>query len=328
MPVNSGVWGHAMGRRTVLQSLVSCTLAPLTMGQVLAADEASKAIAVVFPDIGEPFRGMFTSIISGVEERVRGRVFNLPVGASTLSSDVMGELRRRDIQGVIALGRQGLKIATGLDAQLSVVAAGVLSVPEVDAQNFPVFSLAPDPALLFARLRVLSPQSRRVLVIHDPRQNDWLMRLARDAARASGIELQAWEAEDLRTATRLYQEALALADGRRDALWLPQDSTTVEDSAVLPLVLRESWRLSLPVFSSGLAPVKRGVLFALYPNHPAMGRALASALLTQLSGGGAPGRGVQPLRDVLLAVNTRTASHLGVKLSASSLHFNLAFPEP
>lgn len=304
----------------------------------MSSEEAAKAIAVVFPDIGEPYRSMFTAIIAGVEDRLRRRVLSLPVGGGSAAPDVLAELRQRDIQGVIALGRQGLKLASGLDRQLTVVAAGVLSVPESDAQSFPVHSLAPDPGLLFARLRALMPQGRRIMVVYDPKQNGWLMRLARDAARANGFELLTWEVDDLRAAVKAYQEVMGSADSKRDALWLPQDSTTVEDSAVLPLVLRESWEQNLAVFSSSLAHVKRGALFALYPNNRDMGKALAAAMLGQMgqptplgpgsASSGPAGKGMQPLRDVLLAVNTRTAAHLGMNLGGSSLRFSLAFPEP
>lgn len=304
----------------------------------MSSEEAAKAIAVVFPDIGEPYRSMFTAIIAGIEDRLKQRVFSLPVGAGSAVPDVQGELRQREIQGVIALGRQGLKLASGLDRQFSTLAAGVLSVPEFDAQTFPVYSLAPDPGLLFARLRALMPQGKRIMVVYDPRQNAWLIRLAREAARAHGFDLQIWEVEDLRSAVKAYQEAMGAADVKRDALWLPQDTTTVEDSAVLPLVLREAWSQNLTVFSSSLAHVKRGALFALYPNNHDMGRALATAMLGQMAqpggsgaGGGAAGaggKGMQALREVLLAVNTRTAGHLGLNLGGTSLRFSLAFPEP
>jgi putative ABC transport system substrate-binding protein len=306
----------------------------------MSSEEAAKAIAVVFPDIGEPYRGMFSAIIAGVEDRLKRRVLSLPVSGGSAVPDLLAELRQRDVQGVIALGRQGLKLASGLERQFNVLAAGVLSVPEAESQGFPIYSLAPEPGLLFGRLRALMPQGRRIMTVCDPRQNAWLMRLARDAARAHGFEFQSWEVDDLRGAVKAYQDALGAADAKRDALWLPQDTTTVEDSAVLPLVLRESWERNLTVFSSSLAHVKRGALFALYPNNHDMGRALATAMLAQLAQSGAGGasavagvagpnnRGMQPLRDLLLAVNTRTASHLGLNLGASSLRFSMSFPEP
>jgi putative ABC transport system substrate-binding protein len=180
---------------------------------------------------------------------------------------------------------------------------------------------------LFARLKQLVPTIRRVNVVHDPRQNAWLIRLARDAARAQGLELAAHEATDLQGALRLYGQVLTSADPRREALWLVQDSTTVEDSAVLPLALKEAWSRNLAVFSSNVAHVKRGALFSLYPDNVELGRTLAAAA-QRLVAGNKQAEGVLPLRDVRAAVNTRTAAHLGLDISASLSAFDLVFPEP
>lgn len=312
-----------------LRKVILGVAALLLAGPAISApDEASRAIAVIYPEIGEPYRSVFTTIIEGIEDRARGRVTSYSTNAASNPQELSSELRRRDIKAVIALGRNGLRMASPLDKQISVVAGGVLSVPEAEAQGLTVHSLAPDPALLFSRLKLLVPGARRVVVVYDPRQNAWLIRLAAEAAKAQGLELLALEALDLKTAIRQYQETLANAQTRRDVLWLPQDSTTVEESAVLPLVLREAWNQNLAVFSSSVAHVKRGALFSLYPNNFELGRTLGHWALTAASNGPGVARGVQPLRDVLMAVNTRTASHLGINLGATSLRFHLVFPEP
>ena len=38
--------------------------------------------------------------------------------------------------------------------------------------------------------------------------------------------------------------------------------------------------------------------------------------------------GVSPLKEVLLAVNTRTASHLGINVDTRRLRVEMVFPEP
>jgi putative ABC transport system substrate-binding protein len=298
-------------------------------GMALAAEEVAgpSSLAVVYPDIGEPYRSVFASIIDGIEERTRGKIASFAIAMGGNPPALSDELKRRDIRAVIALGRGGLKVASNLDRQINVVAGGVLSVPEAEAQGMLVQSLAPDPTLLFARLKSFVPSARRVIVVFDPRQNAWLIRLARDAAKAQGMELLLLEAEDLKTAVRRYQEALGAVNPKRDVLWLPQDTTTVEESTVLPLVLREAWNQNLVVFSSNVAHVKRGALFSLYPDNAEMGRYLASAALGSLQVGAQPVHGIQALRQVLTAVNTRTAEHLGVDLRGSSQRIQLVFPE-
>ncbi|HEX6734350.1 MAG TPA: ABC transporter substrate binding protein [Azonexus sp.] len=284
-------------------------------------------IAVLYPDIGEPYRSVFSKIIEGIEENAETRITTYAVGSNFNAEAISGELKRRDIRVVIALGRNGLRAASALDKDIGVVAGGVVSVPDGDERSGAILSLAPDPALLFAKLKSLSPKSQRIHVVFDPRQNGWLIKLAREAARAQGFELLAQEAGDLKSGLAIYQSIFASADPRRDALWLPQDSATVDDSLVLPLVLQESWARSIPVFSSNVSHVKRGALFALYPDNVELGRNLAASAVGLASGNPAV-RGVLPLRNVLTAFNTRTAGHLGLAPSPlQQRSFSLLFPE-
>lgn len=284
-------------------------------------------IAVIYPDIGEPYRSVFSKIIEGIEEKARTRVVSYPVGAQLDALALMSELRRQDIRVVIALGRNGLRAATALDRNIGIIAGGIIYAPDAPTRDMAVHSLAPDPHLLFARLKAMMPAVRRVFVVYDARQNAWLIRLAQEAAKMHGLELSAIDAPDLKAATRHYQDIFSLADARKDALWLPQDSTTVEESSVLPMILQESWSRGVAVFSSSVGHVRRGALFALYPNNVELGRNLASTALSHLATSPLGSRGVTPLKEVLVAVNVRTASHLGLMIGAKPMGIDLVFPE-
>lgn len=315
------------GSGNVVSQLLSSTGMPGFRLHLAAAGGNVAPIAVLYPDIGEPYRSIFAKIIEGIEDKTRHKVVSYAVGSNFNVQDLSSELKRQDIRVVIALGRNGLKVAGQLDKDIGIIVGGVITASDSDARGGAVLSLAPDPALLFARLKAVSPKTRRVFVVYDPRQNGWLVKLAREAAHDQGIELVAQEAGDLKSALVFYQNFFAGADVRRDALWLPQDSATVDDSTVLPLVLQESWSKGVPVFSSNVSHVRRGALFALYPNNIELGRNLAASALGVVSGG-PMGRGILPLRDVLTAFNTRTASHLGLNLSvAQQQGFDLLFPE-
>lgn len=287
--------------------------------------QGTAAIAVIYPEMAEPYRSVFAQIINGIEDKARGRVSNIAVGPNVNIEEINDSLRRQDARVVIALGRQGLKVASALDRGIGVVVGGVLTAPQGEGRDLQVNSLSPDPALLFSRLKKMRPGIRRIFTVYDPRQNTWMIRLAHNAARSLGLELATYEAQDLRTAMMAYQEILASADGARDALWLPQDSTTVEDGSVLPLVLKESWNRNLAVFSSSFGHVRRGVLFSLYPDNVELGRQLAGSALGMLSSG-ATGGGILPLREVLMAVNLRTAKHLEIDVGDPQ-KFDMVFPE-
>ncbi len=295
-------------------------------GEAQRRQHSAESIAILFPDIGEPYRKVFADIVDGIDEQAHMRVRSYRIGANQDPAELTATLKHNGTRVVIALGRQGLNAAATVDPAMGVVIGGVVSVP--DAERQVGICLTPDPALLFAQLRSLLPTAKRVIVIYNPQQNDWLIRLAREAARGAGLELAAFEARDLAGAARLYETLLAGADAHRDALWLPQDSTTVDETTILPLVLREAWNRSVPIFSSSVLHVKKGALFALYPNNVELGRNLAS-LAIGMASGELPRKGVSPLREVYAALNLRTASHIGLSLGARQQRgFDFLFPEP
>lgn len=291
-----------------------------------AAPKDQGAIAVIYPEIGEPYRSIFAQIIEGIEDKARGHVVNLAIGPNVDTGELNELLRRQDTKVVIALGRQGMKAAVALNRNLSIVVGGVLTVSESEPRSLHMNSLSPDPVLLFSRLKGMMPGVKRVFVVYDPRQNAWMMRLAKVAARGQGMELVAYEAQDLRGAMRAYQEIFANADNNLDALWLPQDSTTVEESSALPLVLQESWKRNLAVFSSSFGHVKRGVLFSMYPDNVGLGRHLAGVALNILASGEGGGGSISPLRDVQIAINLRAAKHLDIEIDPEQ-KFDTKFPE-
>jgi putative ABC transport system substrate-binding protein len=309
-----------------LLALLMCAASVWALPPVAVSNPVA-GIAVVYPDVAEPYRSVFAQIIRGIEEKARGRVVVVAVGAEANAAELNDSLRRQGIKVVIALGRQGMKAASLLDRNIGVVVGGVLAVPNNEVRNMQVNILSPDPALLFSRLKGMMPKVRRVFVVYDPRQNEWMIRLAKNAARTHGMELEAYEAQDLRSAMRAYQDIFASVDRRQDALWLPQDSTTVEESTVLPLVLQESWARNLAVFSSNSTHVRRGALFSLYPDNVELGRRLTVSALALLASGAGDAAGMAPLREVLIAVNLRTAKHLGIDADHAQ-GFDMTFPEP
>lgn len=311
-------------RRALLRQALGGALV-LGGGATVAADPG-RSIVVVFPELGEPFRQVFAAIIEGIEDRLGGVVNSLAVPNNANPAQVAEDVRKREAKVLIGLGRGGMRVATALADELAVLVGCVVSVQESEARSFPVHTLAPDPALLLARLKRLKPGARRVHLVYDPKLNAWLARLAREAARAEGLELLAQEVASQSEALRAYSQLLAAADPVRDALWLPQDPTTVDDGSVLPLVLREGWNRNIAVFSSHLAHVKRGALFSLYPDNHELGRTLAASAQRLASGPRAGMAGVQPLRQTRAAINIRTAAHLGIDAGAAPAGFDLVYP--
>ena len=307
---------------------------PVTLAQLedqlrrpeLQASLGKGAIAVVYPNVDEPFRSAFIAMIQGIEDRIKLKVRSYPVDPKLDTAELNAALKRGGTKVVIALGRQGLNATAGLDREISVLAGGVLLLSEAD--NVMGISLTPDPAMLFSRLRVLLPELRRVIVVYNPQKSEWLVKLAREAAKAQGLELSAHVAGDLAGAAKLYSQLIGAADSRHDAVWLPHDSTTVEESTILPLVLRESWNSNVPLFSSNVLHVKKGALFAMVPDNVELGRTLAASAMGMMAGE-VRRRTLLPLRELQTAINLRTASHIGLKLGAlQQRSFDFVYPQP
>ncbi|MCG2584638.1 ABC transporter substrate-binding protein [Massilia sp. TS11] len=310
-------------------------LRPMTLAQLedqlrrpdVQASLSKGTIAVLFPNVAEPYRSAYLTMIQGIEERTHTHVRSYPVDARMDTSDLRNELKRNNTRVVIALGRQGIQSANGLDRDIQVLVGGALLLSGDDV-NATGISLTPDPAVLFQRLKSLLPEVRRVHVVYDPRKSDWLLRVAREAARAQGLELNAVQASDLASAAHHYSALFAQADARRDAVWLPHDTTTVEESTLLPLILRESWNSNIPVFSSNILHAKKGVLFAMTPNNLELGKTLAASAMGMIAGD-VRKKGVQPLRELHAAINLRTASHMGLSIGYQQQRtFDFVYPEP
>ena len=233
---------------------------------VFAQTSRKENLAVLYPEIGEPFRAVFAKILEGIDDKLQMRTYKLAVPGNTDLSTMVADLRRSDLKVVIALGRAGMRLASALEQGVDVVAGGIISPTETEVRDASILCLTPDPSLLLQHLKILLPSVKRVNVAYSMQHSAWLMRFAQDAAKQIGLDLRVQEVGDLRKALRYYQDFFAQATSQ-DALWLLQDPLAVDDSSVLPLVLQESWDKNLPLFSSNVAHVRRGALFSLYPDN-------------------------------------------------------------
>jgi hypothetical protein len=150
-------------RRTdnLLVCLLLAMLLALAAAPSWAAQKDQGAIAVIYPEIGEPYRSIFAQIIEGIEDKTRGRVINLAIGPNVDTGELNELLRRQDARVVIALGRQGMKAAVTLNrSNLSIVVGGVLMYPLSMARQVMRFyseyeAAAPDELYLSCAIAVV-----------------------------------------------------------------------------------------------------------------------------------------------------------------------------
>jgi len=314
--------GGALYRRLFVLFAMSAWLA-------CGADGAGTlSVAVVFPDVREPYRGVFLQIVHGMEKEL-----GQPVPQYLLSdqqdstTSLIARMKADHVDVVVTLGRAGFVAAKPISEALPVVFGAVLLSPGQDSQGLSGISLVPDPEVVFARLKELVPEAREVTVIYDSNQRTTEIAQAKDAARTQGVTLHALPVADLRQSAATYQDVLRDFKGSSSTIWLRQDNAVMDEQALLPEVLRKSWDERFVVFSSSLDHVKKGALFSLYPDNFSLGRSLAVMARSRAPGLSQPNATIEPLRDVLIAVNLRTAEHLGLSFDSDTRRkFGLTFP--
>jgi putative ABC transport system substrate-binding protein len=278
-------------------------------------------VAVLYPNLTGSYRQIFDNIIEGIQKTPGVTVLSQAVPNNPDPNAVGAWLARERADAVIALGQRGYELAKKLPTARPIVVGAALFSPN----GVSGISLAANPAQFFQRLGTLTPPVERVFVVYSERNSGWLIPLAVQAAERYGIELVALPAEDMRGAVRHYHNILQEVRDLRDAIWLPLDNVA-PDKTILPLVLEAAWKKRLVVFSNNPSHVQKGALFSLFPDHHAMGRRLAEMALQRI-GSEDFSPGVVPLDELKVAVNLRTASHLGMLYAPGVRRsFALVFP--
>jgi putative ABC transport system substrate-binding protein len=296
----------------------------IVYGQPVSADDV--VVGVLYPDIREPYRAVFLSIIAGIKGEMKGPVKTYEIKKNHDPTALLAELEDDHVELVIALGKRGLKAARKFPKHFDILIGAVLATPDTNGTVKAGITLTPDPDVMFRRLKALAPEVQHVVVIYNPERSDWLIDRAQKAASQQGLTLEALAARDLKEAAPLYRDVIDAADPSY-AVWLPQDRSTVDKSTILPMILEAAWNKRFVVFSSSLAHVSKGALFSLYPDNTAMGRSLAMLATGSIQNRGEGKARIVPLRDLQTAVNLRTAKRLGLRINgAQARRFGLVFP--
>lgn len=287
----------------------------------LAQEAARPRVAVIYPQVREPYRTVFRSITEGVAAS-SGYAEVHEVAADADVSALEHRLAAQPLDAVILLGKRGLELSRKMEIDTRRIVAAVFAQPEEITAGVLAISLTPDPGLLFAKLRELAPAVKRIHVIHGSDANDWLIARAQHDANKAGYELVAQRVDNIRDGANAYRELLSRMRSPQDALWLLQASPFLDEASVLQMVLRAAWDNNFVVFSSNPSHVPKGALFALFSNDVALGHHLAAE-----AGAPVPSESrLQPLEQLSTAINMRTADHLGLGLGAHKSRFDMVFP--
>ena len=293
---------------------------------VIPTFAAAPSVAVIYPEIRAPFNKIFTDMADGVEDQVNGRTVRYLLKKDYSQQELDKWLSDNNIKVCVALGVRGENATSDISRNIPVILGGVLT-PNTTSKHRTAISLAPSPSRLLGKLKQLNPNVKNVIVVYNPSKTEWLIREAQSVAAQHNIELVVYQTNSLSESARIYKKIFKRSDIKNSAIWLPPDPTSVDNRAILSYILEQSWKKNTVVFSSRLAHVNKGVLFAMYPDNLKLGRTLGRAALEELNGNSLTAKYVVSLEDLQTAFNKRTAEHLGIKFTSSDLrNYDAVFP--
>ncbi|MFK5894700.1 MAG: ABC transporter substrate binding protein [Pseudomonadota bacterium] len=308
------------GLKRVIQWMVNLSLIISSIISVQLVHAETVNLAVLYPQASGSYSKVFKNILAGIEEFEDIHIVTRAVTKNTRAEDVDNWLKENQIQTVLALGQLSYSISKNSKSGLPLTIGALVTSPNGHAG----ISMDGSPEVFFHHLLNLAPDVKRVHVVYSEKNTGWLIEIAELAAEKRNLELVSYKVENLKQGIKYYNHILISAESNTDAIWIPLDRV-VPDKAILPKVLQAAWKNNIVTFSNNPIHAKKGTLFALFPDHRLMGKKLASIAVEQISSKGE--NKLFPTSDLKLAINKRTASHLGLSFSKSKLRqFDVVFP--
>lgn len=305
---------------TCLVLILACLITPLlARGDPLPAPK----VCVLYPDVGEPYARITEEILNGIAERVsvsQPCTLALPEQADTHAAKTW--LSGRSPKVVITLGRLATHVLETSGARLPYV-IGALDISPDTRPEASGISLAVDPAVMFDHLKKIAPRIKRVFLVFEPAHDRWLLERAKEEASARGLELRAEPAANVLEGAERYGHFVQIAEPHTDAIWLTLNNAIIDDQSLVPYLIEKAWYRKIIIVSNTLEHARWGVLFATYPNNRALGHRLAEMALELAEHPEHP-LGIDPLRDIRIAPNTRIMNHLGLP-AGSTNHFEIRY---
>lgn len=300
-----------------MRSIITILLLCFPISQTLSA-----SLLVVYPEAPEPYREAFEQMASGIA-RTTGALLQQKAITATTSREEFGSwlIEGRD-KTVVLLGQKALSFYEKSEQnRRDVFLSGVNALP--GQIPLPGISLSVDPAIYLQTLHELLPDVRHVVMYYNIREEPWLVPVRKAAADAR-IDIEAIGVADAFDLIRRLGTTFETLDPKTTALWFGNNTIALNGELIYPYVLEQAWDRRIAVFSDTIAHVKLGFLFALYPDYAMIGAELG-AMIRQ----GATPATLQFSRAGQLALNARTARHLGIVPSDALIRrAKPLFPEP
>ena len=305
-----------MRKRNLLKKIFLVIVMAFTTlaGDVLSA-KANYHIAVLYPDVRRPFNTFFENITEGIKLSQQNNITIRPVPKSENAESMSSWLQDTKPDAVILLGTEFKQFNKELNGPFKLIYGASFFSRNTFKQGKVGISIAPDPRVLFNKLKEIAPQVNEIDVVYHEATNGWLIDRAQLVANELNIKLNKHPVENIQQAALNYKQIIDVAPSPTKALWLLQHDPTLDEKSLLPRILADAWEHETIVFSSNPRHVKRGALFSSLPDNKQLGQDLVQKAIDVLHG---KNNNLEPMRSSLMVANKRTAKHL----SLSTDNFN------
>tara|TARA_S200000501_G_scaffold363166_1_gene393575 strand:+ start:6227 stop:7240 length:1014 start_codon:yes stop_codon:yes gene_type:complete len=276
--------------------------------------------SLIMPLVTGAAKTIYEDIAEGIRSNSDLKISILMIDKASSIEMVEQHILENNSELVIALGNTSYRLAALLPIDTMVIAGGITGNQSLR----PTLSLSSDPESALKELKRIAPHIEDVMMVYNESINGWWYNKAKKIAPKYGFNIIGYNAKNIKAGVESYQKLLDDASPKTSAIWLPLRNI-VPSKTILPMLLERAWGKKLAVFSNNPSHTKLGGLMAIYPEHQKMGSQLAEFAADHFQGKtNDPVIGTQELR---IAINLRTSSHIGIRLSATDqARFDKIYP--
>lgn len=288
----------------------------------LAIQPAAAAIAARVAVIKSSSIPPFDEAAAAMIEVLRGQTPQPEILTFTLDGDlrkgagVLDEVRAAQPKVIVTIGSLATSAALNDPSLGAPVVFSMVLYPQQSGfvsrpgRGVTGASLDVPHEVQFRYLRQLLPSAQRVGVLYNPAETGAIVAAAAAAASALELSLVSETVEEPGRAVA----ALGRLMEKVDVVLAVADSHVFTAQTTSALILA-ALRAGKPLLGLSTGQVRAGALAALYTEYADVGRQTAEIVGRVLQGQNAGTIPVTQVRSVKLALNLRTAAHLGVKVA-------------
>ncbi len=142
-----------------LRKIISALTLLLVMQNAFSGGER---IGVIYPDLREPYRSIFSAIIDGIKDTLGDEVKLFSAGKDDSAKMVNEWLKTSDIEYTIALGTRSEKLTKSLNLENKLI--GAITNPPLEGNFVSGILFTPDPGKVLQELKKLAPDVNRIYI--------------------------------------------------------------------------------------------------------------------------------------------------------------------